>query len=50
MPNEQAFGGPTEVALLMPEVASGRETLPAARCLQIHSTGVKTRGMHAEPH
>src|SRR5881227_4300944 len=45
MPNEQAFGGPTEVALLMPEVASGRETLPAARCLQIHRIMVRSRVM-----
>src|SRR5690349_19081472 len=36
MPNDPIIlaGGP--VALLAPEVSSGRESLPADRCLQIH--------------
>src|SRR5947209_5246024 len=45
MPLEQAFGEGAEVALLIPEVASGKETLPAARCLQIHRIMVRTRAM-----
>src|SRR4051794_41805485 len=45
MPSDQAFGGATEVALLMPEVVSGREPLPAARCLQIHRLMVRSRVM-----
>jgi 2-oxoisovalerate dehydrogenase E1 component alpha subunit len=44
MPSEQAFGD-GEVALLIPEVASGHETLPAARCLQIHRIMVRARVM-----
>jgi 2-oxoisovalerate dehydrogenase E1 component alpha subunit len=45
MPSEQAFGDGGEVALLIPEVASGHETLPAARCLQIHRIMVRARAM-----
>src|SRR3989442_6180533 len=45
MPSEQAFGGGGEVALLIPEVASGHETLPAARCLQIYGIMVRSRVM-----
>src|SRR5437660_654758 len=45
MPSEQAFGDGGEVALLIPEVASGHETLPAARCLQIHRIMVRSRVM-----
>src|SRR5438093_1143519 len=45
MPSEQAFGDGGEVALLMPEVASGHETLSAARCLRIHRLMVRSRVM-----
>src|SRR4051794_3471249 len=45
MPSDQAFGGATEVALLMPEVVSGREPLPAARCLQIYRLMVRSRAL-----
>src|SRR5579864_3765026 len=44
MPSEQAFGD-GEVALLIPEVASGHESLPAARCLQIYRIMVRARVM-----
>jgi 2-oxoisovalerate dehydrogenase E1 component alpha subunit len=45
MPNDPAaFGGET-VGLLAPEVGSGRETLPAERCLQIHRIMVRARAM-----
>ena len=45
MPSEQAFGDGGEVALLIPEVASGHETMPAERCLQIHRIMVRSRFM-----
>jgi 2-oxoisovalerate dehydrogenase E1 component alpha subunit len=44
MPSEQAFGD-GEVALLIPEVASGHESLPATRCIQIHRIMVRARIM-----
>ncbi len=45
MPNDPTnlAGGP--VALLAPEVSSGRESLPADRCLQIYRLMVRTRLM-----
>ena len=45
MPSEQAFGDDGEVALLIPEVASGHETMPMERCLQIHRYMVRCRVM-----
>src|SRR5438067_2407089 len=45
MPSEQAFGDGAEVALLIPELASGRETLPAARCLQIYRIMARARAL-----
>ncbi len=45
MPNkDNGFGG-EGVALLVPEVSSGRESLPAERCLEIYRIMVRTRAM-----
>jgi 2-oxoisovalerate dehydrogenase E1 component alpha subunit len=44
MPNDPTAGG-EEVALLAPEVFSGKEHLPAELCLRIHRLMVRTRAM-----
>jgi 2-oxoisovalerate dehydrogenase E1 component alpha subunit len=45
MPNDSANLGNGAVALLLPEVTSGGESLPADRCVQIHRIMVRTRAM-----
>ena len=45
MPGERDSFGVGELALLAPEVASGAESLPAERCLEIHRLMVRTRVM-----
>ncbi len=45
MPTENKIFGSEGVALLAPEVRSGRETLPAERCLEIHRIMVRSRVM-----
>lgn len=45
MPMGNPSFGSEGVALLVPEVRSGRETLPAERCLQIHRLMVRSRVM-----
>ncbi|HEY7424316.1 MAG TPA: hypothetical protein VH682_08825, partial [Gemmataceae bacterium] len=42
--NNQSFGN-GEVDLLVPEVFSGRESLPAERCLEVYRLMVRTRAM-----
>jgi 2-oxoisovalerate dehydrogenase E1 component alpha subunit len=44
MPDAGDFEG-AEVALLVPEVRSGTETLPASRCLELHRLMVRARVM-----
>ncbi|HEY7152977.1 MAG TPA: thiamine pyrophosphate-dependent dehydrogenase E1 component subunit alpha [Gemmataceae bacterium] len=45
MPNEKNSFESGEVGLLIPDVSSGREALPAERCLQIYRLMVRTRAM-----
>jgi 2-oxoisovalerate dehydrogenase E1 component alpha subunit len=45
MPSNNRPGGGEEAALLAPEVRSGREALPAERCLQIYRLMVRSRAM-----
>jgi 2-oxoisovalerate dehydrogenase E1 component alpha subunit len=45
MPSNNRSGGGEEAVLLAPEVRSGREALPAERCLQIHRLMVRSRAM-----
>src|SRR5918911_1897818 len=45
MPEHHSAPGDEGVALLAPEVESGHESLPAARCLQIHRLMVRSRVM-----
>ncbi|HEY7310574.1 MAG TPA: thiamine pyrophosphate-dependent dehydrogenase E1 component subunit alpha [Gemmataceae bacterium] len=45
MPSKNNSFGDAEVALLIPEVFSGRESLPAERCLEIYRIMVRTRAM-----
>jgi 2-oxoisovalerate dehydrogenase E1 component alpha subunit len=45
MPNPSQPFGSEEVGLLAPEVRSGRESLPAERCLEIYRIMVRTRAM-----
>src|SRR5579885_2072348 len=44
MPNDRTTPD-EEVALLVPEVRSGPEALPAERCLEIHRLMVRARAM-----
>jgi 2-oxoisovalerate dehydrogenase E1 component alpha subunit len=45
MPNDPTAAGGEGVALLAPEVFSGKEHLPAELCLRIHRLMVRTRAM-----
>jgi 2-oxoisovalerate dehydrogenase E1 component alpha subunit len=45
MPNSNNSFGGEGVSLLVPEVFSGRESLPAERCLEIYRIMVRTRAM-----
>jgi 2-oxoisovalerate dehydrogenase E1 component alpha subunit len=45
MPKDQSAFGTEGVGLLVPEVFTGRESLPAERCLQIYRIMVRTRAM-----
>jgi 2-oxoisovalerate dehydrogenase E1 component alpha subunit len=45
MPNNNTSFGGEGVGLLVPEVFSGRESLPAERCLDIYRIMVRTRAM-----
>jgi 2-oxoisovalerate dehydrogenase E1 component alpha subunit len=44
-PSDSRHLGSETVALLAPEVASGQESLPASRCVQIHRIMVRARAM-----
>ncbi len=45
MPSDFVSGGDDDLALLTPEVFSGKESLPAERCLQLHRIMVRSRVM-----
>src|SRR5499427_1901597 len=45
MMNKNKPFGNEEVGLLVPEIVSGRESLPAERCLEIYRVMVRTRAM-----
>src|SRR6516162_3195786 len=46
MPSDfDVSGGDDDLALLTPEVFSGKESLPAERCLQLHRIMVRSRVM-----
>ncbi len=45
MPKDPSAFGTEAVGLLLPEVCTGRESLPAERCLEIYRLMVRTRAM-----